>query len=270
MEINVNALQFIFPSGIEALSGIDLTIETGEKVAIIGQNGAGKTTLVRHFNGLLTPTNGTISIGDWDTKHFTISQLARRVGIVFQNPDDQLFLRNVHSEITFGPKNLNYDSEKIKRLTDEAIRLTDLEGQENTNPYDLSPSRRKMVALASIIAMDTPILIFDEPTTGMDAADIKRIANIMNILNQKEKTIITISHDIDFCAENFDRIIVMTQGKILLDGPVLDVIAQDEILATTFVDPPQLTRLGKELGLSKTVKDQASFLQAFQQARDHT
>ena len=116
MEINVNALQFIFPNGIEALSGIDLTIESGEKVAIIGQNGAGKTTLVRHFNGLLTPTNGTISIGGWDTKLYTISQLARRVGIVFQNPDDQLFLRNVHSEITFGPKNLNYDPEKIEYL----------------------------------------------------------------------------------------------------------------------------------------------------------
>ena len=152
----------------------------------------------------------------------------------------------------------------------KAHQLTDLEGQEHTNPYDLSPSRRKMVALASIIAMDTPILIFDEPTTGMDAADIKRIANIMNILNQKGKTIIIISHDIDFCAENFDRIIVMTQGKILLDGPVLDVIAQDEILATTFVDPPQLTRLGKELGLEKIVKDQVSFLRAFRQAREHS
>jgi energy-coupling factor transport system ATP-binding protein len=269
MDIKVSSLQFVFPGGVEALRGIDISISSGEKIAIIGQNGAGKTTLVRHFNGLLKPTNGVIMIGDWDTRDYSISQLAARVGFVFQNPDDQLFSRTVESEISFGPKNLSYESEKIKHLTEKAIDLTGLSGQELTNPFDLSPSRRKMVSMASILAMDTPILILDEPTTGQDADDIKRIANIVQMLNQKRKTIITITHDIDFCAENFDRIIVMAQGKILLDGSVLDVVSQDELLATTYVDPPQLTRLAKKLKFPNVVKDQESFMRAFHQIRGH-
>ncbi len=268
MEIKVEALKFTFPSGVAALRGIDLNIQSGEKIAIIGQNGAGKTTLVRHFNGLLKPTSGSVNVGNWDTKDHSIAQLASRVGYVFQNPDDQLFSQTVESEIIFGPKNLRYAPETINYLTQDAITLTGLSGQETTNPYDLSPSWRKMVAMASILAMDTPILILDEPTTGQDAQSIARIAKIVNELHRRNKTIITISHDMDFCAENFERIIAMSQGKILLDGPVSEVIAQEDVLATTYVDPPQLTRLGKGLGFPQIVHDQASFMKAFRQVRD--
>jgi energy-coupling factor transport system ATP-binding protein len=262
MKIEINDLRFTYPSGVEAIGGISLSIESGEQVAIVGQNGAGKTTLVRHFNGLLQPTGGSVLIGEWDTKTQTVAKLASRVGYVFQNPDEQLFSRDVLTEISFGPKNLGYSKEKIDTLVRRALSLTQLQDQTETNPYDLSPTWRKMVALASIIAMDTPIVIFDEPTTGQDALNVGRIANVITELKKEGKTVITITHDIDFCAENFDRVIALSKGKILLDGPAHEILGQEEILAQTYVDPPQLTRLGKRLGLKETVQNQEEFLKA--------
>jgi len=239
-----------------------MSIETGEQVAIVGQNGAGKTTLVRHFNGLLQPTSGEVHIGDWGTQKHSVAKLASRVGYVFQNPDEQLFSRDVKTEVAFGPKNLGYPNEQVEALVNEALTMTELSDKTETNPYDLSPTWRKMVAIASVVAMDTPIVIFDEPTTGQDAANISRIANVIHTLRERGKTVITITHDIDFCAENFERVIAMSQGTILLDGKANDVLGQEETLATTYVDPPQLTRLGKRLEFGKTVKNEDEFLLA--------
>jgi energy-coupling factor transport system ATP-binding protein len=262
VKIEIQDLRFTYPTGLEAIGGVSLTIESGEQVAIVGQNGAGKTTLVRHFNGLLQPSSGSVLIGEWDTQTQTVAKLASRVGYVFQNPDEQLFSRDVLTEISFGPKNLGYSKEKIETLVKRALSLTELNDQTKTNPYDLSPTWRKMVALASIIAMDTPIVIFDEPTTGQDALNVARIANVIAELKKEGKTVITITHDIDFCAENFYRVIALSKGKILLDAPAQDVLGQEEILAQTYVDPPQLTRLGKRLGLKETVRTQEEFLKA--------
>lgn len=262
MKIEIKDLRFTFPTGLEALKGISLTIEAGEQVAIVGQNGAGKTTLVRHFNGLLQPASGSVMIGGWDVKKYSVAKLATRVGYVFQNPDEQLFSRDVLTEVKFGPKNLGYAKEKIDELVQRALSLTELNDKTETNPYDLSPTWRKMVALASIIAMDTPIVIFDEPTTGQDALNVARIANAIAELRMEGKTVITITHDIDFCAENFDRVIALSNGQVLLDGPAREILGQDEVLAQTYVDPPQLTRLGKRLGLKETVRNQEEFLKA--------
>ena len=260
MNIEISNLQFTYPSGVQALFGVSLNINAGEQVAIVGQNGAGKTTLVKHLNGLLQPTSGYVRIEDWDTKAHSVSKIAHRVGYVFQNPDEQLFSKNVGTEVAFGPKNLGYTNEQVQVLVKDALGMTELSDKTETNPYDLSPTWRKMVAIASIIAMDTPIVIFDEPTTGQDAANIARIANVIKVLRERGKTIITITHDIDFCAENFERVVAMSQGKVLLDGKANDVLGQTEILATTYVDPPQLTRLGKRLGFKQTVRNQAEFL----------
>jgi energy-coupling factor transport system ATP-binding protein len=260
MNIEISDLTFSYPTGVLALRGISLTIESGEQVAVVGQNGAGKTTLVKHLNGLLQPTSGTIRIGDWDTKEHSVAKMARRVGYVFQNPDEQLFSKNVGAEVAFGPKNLRYSSEQVQALVKDALAMTELSDKTETNPYDLSPTWRKMVAIASIIAMDTPVVIFDEPTTGQDAANIARIANVVKVLRERGRTVITITHDIDFCAENFERVIAMSQGQVLLDGKANDVLGQEEILATTYVDPPQLTRLGKRLGFKVAVRNQEEFL----------
>ena len=260
MKIEIKDLQFSYPAGVQALRGISLNIEPGEQVAIVGQNGAGKTTLVRHFNGLLQPTSGEVRIGDWDTRQHSVAKLASRVGYVFQNPDEQLFSRDVKTEVAFGPKNLGYTGEQVEKLVTEALAMTELPDKTEMNPYDLSPTWRKMVAIASVIAMDTPIVIFDEPTTGQDAANIARMADAIAALRERGKTVITITHDIDFCAENFERVIAMSQGTILLDGKANDVFGQDEILAATYVDPPQLTRLGKKLGFKSTVRNEDEFL----------
>jgi len=265
MKIEIRELHFTYPTGLEALRGISLTIESGEQVAIVGQNGAGKTTLVKHFNGLLQPTRGQVLIGDWDTTRHSVAKMASRVGYVFQNPDEQLFSRNVGAEVAFGPRNLGFESDKIEALVKDALALTELSDKTETNPYDLSATWRKMVALASIISMDTRIVIFDEPTTGQDAANVARIAAVIAELRKRGKTVVTITHDIDFCAENFERVIAMSQGKILLDGKANDVLGQEEILATTYVDPPQLTRLGKRLGFKYTVRNQEEFLNALKE-----
>ncbi|HEX6268682.1 MAG TPA: ABC transporter ATP-binding protein [Anaerolineales bacterium] len=260
MNIEIHDLHFTYPAGVQALHAISLHIAAGEQIAIIGQNGAGKTTLVKHLNGLLKPTAGVVRIGDWDTKEHPVAKLARRVGYVFQNPDEQLFSKNVGVEVAFGPRNLGYNGEQVESLVKDALAMTELSDKTETNPYDLSPTWRKMVALASVIAMDTPIVIFDEPTTGQDVTNITRIAHVIKTLREHGKTVITITHDIDFCAENFERVIAMAQGKVLLDGKTIDVLGQDEILATTYVDPPQLTRLGKKLGFKNVVRNQEEFL----------
>src|SRR5512145_2881094 len=265
MNIEIKDLHFTYPSGLEALRGITLRIESGEQVAIVGQNGAGKTTLVKHLNGLLQPTRGQVQIGDWDTTKYSVAKLASRVGYVFQNPDEQLFSRNVGAEVAFGPKNLGYHGDQVQALVKDALALTELSDKTETNPYDLSATWRKMVAIASIISMDTDIVIFDEPTTGQDAVNVARIANVIAELRKRGKTVITITHDIDFCAENLERVIALTQGRVLLDGKAKDVLGQEEILASTYVDPPQLTRLGKRLGLRETVRNQEEFLNALKE-----
>ncbi len=262
MDIEVKDLNFTYPAGVIALQGISLTIRGGEQVAIVGQNGSGKTTLVKHLNGLLQPTSGSVLIGDWDTSKVTVAKLARRVGYVFQNPDEQLFCRTVGEEIAFGPHNFGFDPHKIEGLVNDALGLVELRDKKDANPYDLSPTWRKMVALASIISMDTDCVILDEPTTGQDAANIARIAHVVGELHSRGKAVITITHDIDFCAENFDRVIALAKGQVLLDGPAGTVLGQEEILAQTYVDPPQLTRLGKRLGIKGTVRNQEEFLAA--------
>lgn len=263
MNVDIQTLHHTYPNGVDALRGISMRIEAGEQVAIIGQNGAGKTTLVKHLNGLLQPTRGDVLVGDWNTRQVTVAKLASRVGYVFQNPDEQLFCKTVGEEVAFGPKNLGFNPEKAGALVEDALRLTELEGKRESNPYDLSPTWRKMTALASILSMDTPIVIFDEPTTGQDAASVARIARIIARLRECGKTVITITHDIDFCAENFARVIALSQGQILLDGPAREVLGQEPILAETFVEPPQLTRLGKRLGLSEIVTSQEEFLASY-------
>ncbi len=267
MKIEISDLRFTYPTGVAALRGISAAIEDGEQVAIVGQNGSGKTTLVKHFNGLLQPTSGSVTVGDWDTRKVQVAKLASRVGYVFQNPDEQLFCRTVGEEVAFGPHNLGFAPERTNELVHYALQLVELQEKRETNPYDLSPTWRKMVALASVISMDTPILIFDEPTTGQDAASVARIAHVVGELRRAGKTVITITHDIDFAAENFDRVIALSQGRILLDGTADDVLGQTDVLAQTYVDPPQLTRLGQRLHFSRTVRNQDEFLRVLESRR---
>jgi energy-coupling factor transport system ATP-binding protein len=247
--ITIENLMFAYPSGVAALNNVSLLIAPGESVALIGQNGAGKTTLARHLNGLLKPTAGDVRIGDWSTRDHSVAQLARRVGYVFQQPEHQIFKRTVRDEVAFGPRNLGYDEQKAAALIDAALHRTNLTAHATEHPHDLMPSLRKLVTIAAVLAMDTPIVVLDEPTTGQDAAGVRRIGSIIRDLIDTGRTVITISHDIDFCADYCERFVVMSQGRVLLDGAPRDVFAKPDLLAQAAVEPPQLTRLAQRLDL---------------------
>jgi energy-coupling factor transport system ATP-binding protein len=247
MDIVIDALTHTYPGGVTALHDVSLLLGAGESVAIVGQNGAGKTTLVKHLNGLLLPTSGSVGVGQFNTRKHSVAKLAAHVGYVFQNPDDQLFQPTVLKEVGFGPRNLGWPTDRAEAAAVAALNATGLSAVADRHPYDLAPSERKRVALAAVLAMETPVVVLDEPTTGQDHAGVARIGAIVADLRRQGRTIITVTHDIDFCAEHFARVIVMGQGRVLLDGPAREVLAQADVLAQTDVDPPQLMRLAMAL-----------------------
>ena len=173
MEIKLKDVHFTYPDGSQVLDGVSLTIEAGEQVALVGRNGSGKTTLAKHLNGLLRPERGEVWIGDWLSSACTTARLAHRVAFVFQNPDEQLFRQRVWDEVAFGPQNLGFDRARVNTVVTEALSWVDLESEASNNPRDLGYSGRKRVALAAALAMDTPVLVLDEPTGGMDALELK-------------------------------------------------------------------------------------------------
>ncbi|HSF83326.1 MAG TPA: ABC transporter ATP-binding protein [Anaerolineales bacterium] len=248
VEVEVSSLSFTYPSGVPALDEISVQFQAGESIALIGQNGAGKTTLVKHLNGLLRPTSGLVKVGGWDTRGHSVAQMATRVGYVFQNPDDQLFQRTVWDEMMFGPRNLGWPAEIAASRVQAALEVVDLEKSKDKHPYDLTFSARKLLALASVLAMDTPVLIVDEPTTGQDYRGVQQIGKIIDELHKQGKTIIGVTHDIDFCADHFERTIIMANGKVVLDGPTRHVLAQTNTLEQAYVESPQLMRLAVKLG----------------------
>lgn len=262
MELSLQDVHFAYAPDAMALRGVNLHIAPGERVAIIGANGAGKTTLVKQFNGLLKPQQGQVLVGDWDTRKHTVAQMARRVGLVFQNPDDQLFKQTVADEVAFGPRNLGFDPAHTARAVETALAAVGLVDVAAVHPYDLPTSQRKLVALATILAMETPVVIWDEPTIGQDGYGLQRLGEIVADLHRNGRTVIAISHDIDFCADHFPRIVVMAQGQIIADGPAEAVFAQPELLAQASVTAPQLTRLGAALNLPGVTLELETFIAA--------
>ncbi len=224
--IEVRGLVHVYPEGTRALDGVDLSIAAGERLAIIGQNGSGKSTLVRHLNGLLRPTEGSVMIDGRDTAGRRVAELASTVGLAFQDPDRQIFAGKVRDEVAFGPRNLGLSGSELDAAVDGALEATGLAGDAATNPYDLGYSRRKILALASVLAMGTPIVVVDEPTTGQDARGVARIQSIVGELSATGRTVIAITHDMRFAAESFERIVVMRAGRIVLDGPPPEVFAE--------------------------------------------
>jgi energy-coupling factor transport system ATP-binding protein len=254
----VEGLAFVYPGGTRAVDGIDLAIGRGERVAIVGQNGSGKSTLVRHFNGLLRPTEGRVVVDGSDAAERRVAHLAATVGLAFQDPDRQIFAAKVRSEVAFGPRNLGLKGAELDRAVEAALVATGLDKDADTNPYDLGYSRRKLLALASILAMGTPVVVLDEPTTGQDARGVERVLRIVADLAAAGRTVIAISHDMRFVAEAFERVVVMRDGRIVLDGSPEEVFAETAwpTLASTFLEPPLAARVGARLGLGSTPTDQ--------------
>jgi energy-coupling factor transport system ATP-binding protein len=252
--IELEAVSFAYPDGTQALSDVGLRIEPGELVAVVGQNGSGKSTLVRHLNGLLRPTSGRVLLDGLDVRGVHVATLAERVGLAFQNPDRQLFAGRVSTEVAFGPKNLGVRGVALDERVNSALDAVGLSAEAASNPYDLGYSRRKLLALASVLAMRTPVLVLDEPTTGQDARGDARVRAVVAAAALERRTVIAISHDMRFVAECFRRVVVMRAGRVVLDGTPEVVFGQAAWpeLRAAYLEPPLAALAGARLGLGST------------------
>ncbi len=261
-EIHVRAdnLTFKYSREIIALKNISLTMSAGERVALIGHNGSGKTTLARHLNGLLHPFSGKLWIQGVDSSTQRVSQLAKKVALLFQNPDDQICKRVVREEVALGPRNLGYSKEKTDRLVNRALSDFDLLPFQRTNPHDLGLSERKRVAMASILSMDTPIVVFDEPTAGLDPYEIKLFVTTLQRLKDEDKTVLIITHDMDFVAENIPRVICLQNGEKVFDGSSRELFSNPELLSSCRLLPPQVVGLSSLFQQTTTAMTPEEFI----------
>jgi len=242
LAIDVSGARYVYPTGnVVALGGVDLQVEHGEILGIIGQNGSGKTTLTKLFNGLLKPTGGKVVINGVDTDGHTVQQMAAHVGYVFQNPNHQLFARTVQAELEFGPRNIGVPEEEITERVAEAVEFFGLAGVIEEHPYRVSFPIRKLVGIASIVTMRPSILIFDEPSTGQDHQTTKIINDLMRGLREKGTTVVCVSHDMPLLADVVERVVVMKDTQIIADAAPRDVFADKELMARTNLQAPQAT-----------------------------
>jgi energy-coupling factor transporter ATP-binding protein EcfA2 len=261
-ELLFEDVHYDYPTGVSAIRGVSLSLDEG-CVCIVGQNGAGKTTLAKHLNGLLQPTRGRVLVRGKDTREYRVAELAREVGLAFQNPDDQLFRSTVEVEVRFGPDNVGASPEEAKRLVATAMDLMGLEAVRQKKPHDLGVPERKRVATASVIAMNTPVVVLDEPTGGQDAKGIELLGQLVGQLVQQGKLVIVVTHDVKFAAQHADRVIALHQGRVLMDDDPRTVFGREEALALTHVEPPAVTRLGKLMGLDETLLSPEELLAVF-------
>jgi energy-coupling factor transport system ATP-binding protein len=241
--IEFRDVSFVHQNGVTALSGVSLSVEKQELVGIVGENGAGKTTLVKHINGLLKPTTGSVWVDGRDTRDASTAQLARNVGIAFQNPDHQLFSDSVENEVTFALKNFGFDPALIARRLDWALGFFGLEEYRKSSPLILSGGEKKRLTLASILAWDPSVVVLDEPTVGQDMIQKEKLAEIVRLLNSTGKTVIVVSHDVEFLWTLQPRLIVMKQGTVVGDGPCSTLMHDGALLEEARVTQPQLVQL---------------------------
>lgn len=258
-DIALEGVGYDYPGGVRALDGVDLAIRAGEAVAIIGANGSGKTTLARHLDGLLRPTQGRVLIAGEDAARRRVADLAASVGVCFQDPDRQIFSRDVRREVEFGPRQLGFGAQRRDRSVAAALLAVDLDDAVAVHPHDLGEARRKLLAIASVLAMETPVVVLDEPTVGLDAHGIERIGRLIATLREGGRTVIGISHDLRFVAESFERVVLLERGRVTLDGSPAQVFAADSWprLRAAGLEPPAAAILGARLGLGSTPTEAA-------------
>ena len=246
--IEVENVSFTYPSGVEALREISITIGDGEFVAIMGENGAGKTTLIKQLNGILKPEKGNVYIDGVNTKEASVAELSRNVGLVFQNPDHQLFSETVEEEIAFGLRNFGFPEEEISKQVDWALNLLDLARYKKTSPFLLSGGERKRVALATVLAWNPKIIVIDEPTIGQDYTQKEKLRRFFNELNTQGRTVIIVTHDVEFVADCSPRVVLMYQGQIISEGRAKTILTSQEVASKASILLPQISELFHQLG----------------------
>ncbi len=245
--LSLDNLKHVYPDGTEALHGVSLDIREGEYVLIIGQNGAGKSTLVKHFLNLLQPTSGVVRVEGTPTEELSVSELARRIGYVAQNPDNQIFNKTVKEEISFALENLDYPEAEVEARTKESLESMGLLEFQDQHPLALPKGDRARVVIAAILAMEPEIIIFDEPTTGQDYRGARYILDISRRLHKLGKTVIVITHHLYLMPDYAERVVVMGKGTILLDADIRTAYHDVDLLRSTFLSPPQAVQLAKEI-----------------------
>ncbi|MCU1439874.1 MAG: hypothetical protein JWP85_871 [Rhodoglobus sp.] len=244
LAIDIRDARYVYPTGnVVALGGVDLKVERGEIIGIIGQNGSGKTTLTKLFNGLLKPTSGSVIINGIDAAKHTVQQMAAHVGYVFQNPNHQLFARTVQAELEFGPRNIGVTEDDIAVRVAEAVEFFGLQDVIEEHPYRVSFPIRKLVGIASIVAMRPSIIIFDEPSTGQDHNTTQIINDLMRRLREEGTTVVCVSHDMPLLADVVERVIVMKNTEIIADATPREVFADKALMARTNLQAPQVTEI---------------------------
>lgn len=228
--LEVRGLAYAYPDGTQALFGVDLTVARGERVAVLGPNGAGKTTLVLHLNGILHGGLGTVRVGGLEIRPAdkkTVREIRRRVGIVFQDPDDQLFMPTVREDVAFGPANLGMRGPDLDRRVDEALRAVGMQDVADRAPQHLSFGQRRRVAIATVLAMRPEILVLDEPTSNLDPASRRELTQVLRAL---DITVLMVTHDIPYAAELCPRTVILSGGVIAADRPTHQLLADEELL----------------------------------------
>jgi len=256
--IEAQDIRYTYLTGVEALKGVSLTIKDGEFVAIMGQNGAGKTTLVKNFNGLLKPAKGKVLVDGVSTRDVSVAKLARTVGFVFQNPDHQLFSETVEQEIAFALRNFGFDDATVEKRVTWALNLLDLTEYRKTSPFMLSGGERKRVALASVLAWDPKVVILDEPTIGQDHRQKENLRQFIVQLNEQGKTVVIVTHDVEFVAECAPRVVLMREGRIIADGTAKRILTDTTLALEASIVPPQIAQIFNSLsflGLPSDVID---------------
>jgi energy-coupling factor transport system ATP-binding protein len=261
--INIENLEYAYsPHEPTTLKNINLTVKPGEMVAVIGQNGAGKSTLLRQLNGLSKPTKGKVTVAGFDTRTTPVSEMAKRIGYLFQNPDHQIFCQTVREEIMFGMLNIGVPPDEITKRTDEMAALLDLTDTLDAHPFALSRGERQRTALAGVLAVKPEVLVLDEPTTGQDYRECIKIMDIVTDINKKGTTVLMVSHDMEVVADYAQRIILMRDGEIIGDGKTAEILRRREDLASTGLKPPQIIDLALTLGGYDGVYDVATMFDA--------
>lgn len=245
--ISVENVSFHYPGGGEVLRDVSLKINDGEFVAIMGENGAGKTTLVKMFNGLLKPTEGKVSVDGVDTSEKSVAQLSRDVGLIFQNPDHQLFAETVAEELSFSLRNFGFAEDVIERRVTTLLSTLDLDRYRSSSPFILSGGERKRVALAAILVWDPKHIIMDEPTIGQDYLQKDRLRNFIVQLVSQGKTIVTVTHDVEFVAECKPRVVLLSRGRIIGDGPAVKILTDPSLVEKASLVMPQISSLMNRL-----------------------
>jgi len=243
-------VHFHYRQGADVLRGISLKIGPGERVAIMGENGAGKTTLIKHFNGLLKPASGEILVDGVRTRDVSVAQLSRKIGMVFQKPENQFFAETAEEEIAFGLKNFRYDEGEVAKRVEEALNFASLAKYKGRSPFLLSGGEKKRLAIASVIAWDPEVLMIDEPTIGQDMSQKIRLSSFLRDVSAKGKSVVLVTHDVDFAADICQRVILLSSGVVIGEGRVEEIFSDAELMRRASLLPPRLAEVLRGLGLS--------------------